>query len=368
MPIWNPWHGCKKISPGCQHCYVYRRDAEFGKDSRITVKTANFDLPIQKNRKKEYKLQPQTEPVYTCMTSDFFIKDADKWREEIWNMIRTRNDLEFVIITKRIERFSNCIPNDWGDGYDNVTIICTCENQGCANYRLPIFLKLPIKHKQIIHEPMLESIDIEPYLASGQIEQVICGGESGEEARLCDFAWILHSMEQCVKYDVSFWFKQTGALFKKGEKIYCIDRKYQMEQAQKANVNYQKGELAEILDTDISPTGNLFERLAKSKFRSSFSLKQSDFDYIEKKGLIAIQQHAEDFIRVRLAPAVIANDGKQTPMRGHPVFIAQHATATCCRNCLKKWHNIESGVELTQAQQEYVVDVIMEWIQRQEKK
>ena len=73
MAIWNPWHGCKKISPGCYNCYVYRRDAEFGKDSSIVTKTAMFDLPLKRNRKKEYKLQPESEPVYTCMTSDFFI-------------------------------------------------------------------------------------------------------------------------------------------------------------------------------------------------------------------------------------------------------------------------------------------------------
>lgn len=81
MAIWNSWHGCVKISPGCYHCYVYRRDAEFGKDTSKVKKTAKFDLPLQKNRKKEYKLQPEKEPVYTCMTSDFFIKDADKWRQ-----------------------------------------------------------------------------------------------------------------------------------------------------------------------------------------------------------------------------------------------------------------------------------------------
>ena len=84
----------------------------------------------------------------------------------------------------------------------------------------------------------------------------------------------------------------------------------------------------------------LFERLDNSKFRSSFHLKQKDIDYINEKGLDTIRQHAADFIAKREAPAYIANDGKQTPMRGHPVFIAQHATATCCRECIRKWHKI----------------------------
>ena len=109
----------------------------------------------------------------------------------------------------------------------------------------------------------------------------------------------------------------------------------------------------------------LFERLDNSKFRSSFHLTPKDIDYINKKGLETIRQHAKDFITKREAPAYIANDGKQTPMRGHPVFIAQHATATCCRECIRKWHKMQPGKELSQVQQDYLVDVIMTWIQRE---
>ena len=109
----------------------------------------------------------------------------------------------------------------------------------------------------------------------------------------------------------------------------------------------------------------LFERLDNSKFRSSFHLKQKDIDYINEKGLDTIRQHAKDFIAKREAPAYIVNDGKQTPMRGHPVFIAQHATATCCRECIRKWHKMQPGKELSQVQQEYLVDVIMTWIQKE---
>ena len=109
----------------------------------------------------------------------------------------------------------------------------------------------------------------------------------------------------------------------------------------------------------------LFERLDNSKFRSSFHLKRKDIDYINEKGLDTIRQHAKEFIAKREAPAYIANDGKQTPMRGHPVFIAQHATATCCRDCIRKWHKMQPGKELSQVQQEYLVDVIMTWIQKE---
>ena len=97
---------------------------------------------------------------------------------------------------------------------------------------------------------------------------------------------------------------------------------------------------------------------------SGFHLKQKDIDYINEKGLDTIRRHAEDFIAKRIAPAKVLNDGKQTPMRGHPVFIAQHATATCCRECIRKWHKIRPGRELSKIQQEYLVDVIMIWIRK----
>ena len=106
----------------------------------------------------------------------------------------------------------------------------------------------------------------------------------------------------------------------------------------------------------------LFLKLSKSKFRSSFHLKAKDFKYIQNKGMDTIRKHAYDFINSRLAPAVIPNDGKQTPMRGHPVFIAEHATATCCRSCLYKWHHISKNKELNQDEIDYIVNIIMMWI------
>lgn len=114
-------------------------------------------------------------------------------------------------------------------------------------------------------------------------------------------------------------------------------------------------------------TEDIFDRLTCSKFRSRFHLSQKDKIYVTQKGPDAIRTHAVDFIAKRLAPAVIPNDGKQTPMRGHPVFIAQHACACCCRGCLNKWHHIEKGRALTDAEQAYVVDILMAWIQKEMK-
>jgi len=107
---------------------------------------------------------------------------------------------------------------------------------------------------------------------------------------------------------------------------------------------------------------NILNKLEHSKFRSSFKLKEKDIIYMEEKGLDTIRKHAYDFIRKRLSPKEIANDGRQTPMKGHPVFIAEHATATCCRKCLCKWHKIEMDKALTEEEISYIVDVIMSWI------
>jgi len=109
----------------------------------------------------------------------------------------------------------------------------------------------------------------------------------------------------------------------------------------------------------------ILDRLAKSKFRSRFKLRAKELEYINEKGFDTIHSHACDFIRDRVAPAEPVNDGKQTPMRGHPVFIAQHAIATCCRGCIEKWHHFPKGREFTASEQEYLVSIIMEWIKRQ---
>lgn len=106
-------------------------------------------------------------------------------------------------------------------------------------------------------------------------------------------------------------------------------------------------------------------KLSRSKFRSRFRLREADFAYIEKIGLEGIARHAADFVKERLAPAYPQNDGKQTPMKGHPVFVAQHATACCCRGCLWKWYGVKMGCPLTEMQQQKIVNLLMAWIQKQ---
>lgn len=110
---------------------------------------------------------------------------------------------------------------------------------------------------------------------------------------------------------------------------------------------------------------NIFDKLSKSKFRSSFHLKDKDILYIEDKGIDKIREHAYDFVTKRLADTSNVTDGKQTPMKGHPVFIAQHATGTCCRGCLEKWHHISKNKNMTDDDIKYVVDIIMSWIEKE---
>ena len=110
------------------------------------------------------------------------------------------------------------------------------------------------------------------------------------------------------------------------------------------------------------------EDLSKSKFRSSFHLRKYMIKYIDDKGMDTIKKHAIDFINQKLAPAYPDNDGKQTPMKGHPVFIAQHATGCCCRGCLEKWHNIPKGRELTANQKNYIYCLLIKWIELEYRK
>lgn len=115
----------------------------------------------------------------------------------------------------------------------------------------------------------------------------------------------------------------------------------------------------------MQTTEQALEKLSRSRFRSGFRLDEGDIEYIGEKGLETIRRHAEDFVRTKIAPSEPKNDGKQTPMRGHPVFKAMHATACCCRGCLGKWYRVPKGVPLTDDQQERIVNLLMAWIGEQ---
>ncbi|MCI8668081.1 MAG: DUF5131 family protein [Lachnospiraceae bacterium] len=235
MTMWNPWRGCHKYSEGCKYCYIHKGDYKRGIDTNNIVKTDNFYSLIEKKKSGTYKIK-SGQTVYLCFSTDFLIKDADGWRGECWSMMRERSDLNFIFLTKRIERFMDCIPDDWSDGYDNVTVGCTVENQDRADYRLSIFKELPIKHKNIICQPLIERIDLSAYLDN--VKLVVVGGESDKNARPLDYEWVLAIRKQCVAQNVSFEFRQCGTHFIKDGKTYTLNVRDLCSQAKKAGINF----------------------------------------------------------------------------------------------------------------------------------
>lgn len=207
---WEPWTGCYPISDGCTHCYFYGPNAKrYGQNT--IEKTDKFDWPIRKKANGEYNIKGD-KILATCFATDFFIPEADEWRSDVWAMIKERQDIDFLILTKRIDRFEVSLPPDWGKGYDNVNIGCTVENQELADKRLPLFLSYPIKRRFVATSPLLESIDLTKYLDG--IDHVSVSGESGRDARVCDYDWVLDIRDQCVAAGITFWFKATGSLFR----------------------------------------------------------------------------------------------------------------------------------------------------------
>ena len=235
MGMWNPWRGCIKCSDGCLHCYIHKGDLKRNVNTNEIVKTEDFNKPIEKLKNGEFKMKSGI--VYLCFLTDFLIEEADEWRNECWKMIKMRQDCTFLFLTKRIDRFMKCIPNDWGEGYNNVVVCCTIENQKNADYKLAIFKNLPIKHKCITAQPLLERIDMEKYLET--IELVAVGGESDYNARPLDYEWVLDIREQCVRKKVNFEFRQCGTYFIKDGKQYKLQTKDLCKQAKLANINYK---------------------------------------------------------------------------------------------------------------------------------
>ena len=242
--IWNPWHGCKKCSEGCENCYMYFLDRMRDQDGSRIYKTKNgFRYPLSKNRQGQYKIK-SGEMIRVCMTSDFFLEEADPWREEAWAVMRQRKDVKFFLLTKRPQRVASCLPYDWGTGWENVFFNVTCENQKRADERIPILLELPFKHKGIMTAPLIGPVDIGKYLSEGQIEQVLCGGENYDGSRPCHYEWVKLLYDQCREYDVTFNFIETGTCFVKDGKKYRIpNKKIQSQQAFRSGLNHQGKEI-----------------------------------------------------------------------------------------------------------------------------
>ena len=235
MAMWKPWRGCHRYSEGCKYCYIHKGDAKRGVDTGSIVKLDGFDAPVKRKKNGEYRMKGG-QLVYLCFSTDFLIEEADPWRAQCWAMIKERPDLHFLFLTKRIERFMSCIPEDWNGGYENVTVGCTVENQKRADERLKIFSALPIKHKNIICQPLIEEINLERYLDG--VELVVVGGESDRDARPLRYDWVLSIREQCARRGVHFEFRQCGTHFIKDGKEYKLSVRELCSQARKAGINF----------------------------------------------------------------------------------------------------------------------------------
>ena len=238
--IWNPWHGCIKKSEGCDNCYMYFLDRMRDQDGSVIYRTkSGFNYPIQKDRKGNYKIK-SGEIIRVCMTSDFFLEEADCWRDEAWELMRIRSDVVFYLLTKRPERAAANLPKDWGDGWDNIFFNVTAENQCRADERIPILLELPFKHKGVMCAPFIGKVSIRKYLETGKIEQVLCDGENYDGARPCYYDWVKLLRHECEDNNVRFVFCGTGRRFVKDGKLYKIEgNTLQTQQAYKSGMSFE---------------------------------------------------------------------------------------------------------------------------------
>jgi len=219
---------------------MYYLDSVRDKDgSEIYMTKAGFDYPLSKDRNGKYKVR-SGEQIRVCMTSDFFLEEADEWRDEAWEIIRQRPDVKFFLLTKRPQRVAEHLPKDWGKGWENVMFNVTCENQKRADERIPILFELPFRHKGIMCAPFIGPVSIEKYLKENQIEQVLCDGENYSGARPCHYEWVKALSDECKKYNVTFVFCGTGRRFVKDGKLYKIEgNRLQSEQAFRSGLSYQ---------------------------------------------------------------------------------------------------------------------------------
>lgn len=225
---WNPWHGCTKVSPGCKYCYMYRDKDRYGQDPTTVIRSKHNTFVSPINWKEPAR-------VFTCSWSDFFIEDADIWRAAAWDIIKKTPHLTYQILTKRPERIQACLPPDWGEGYPNVWLGVSVEDQQQANKRIPILLEIPAKVRFLSCEPLLGEIELtriddgdyiidcisgrvtdmgRPCHDTGRIDWVIIGGESGNnhgkyQFRPCEIFWIYQIVIACYKRAPIF-VKQLG--------------------------------------------------------------------------------------------------------------------------------------------------------------
>jgi len=216
---WNPWHGCRKVSEGCRNCYMFLGNEARGipGSNIVMLSKTQFDLPLRRNRDGGYVLKDKL--VLTSMTGDFFIEEADDWRDDAWNIIRKRRDLTFEILTKRPHRILSCLPDDWRDGYPNVRLSVSTEDQKSWDERVNILLDIPSVKRDVFIAPMIGEIDTEPVLSKRGIDCIFLGGEYGGQPRPCDMRWVESVRDSCIRNGVSFFWRNCGEIVIDGDDL-----------------------------------------------------------------------------------------------------------------------------------------------------
>ncbi len=199
---WNPWYGCKKVSDGCKFCYMYRDMKRYGNDP-FTVKRAQ---PTTFNAPLHWK---ESQKVFTCSWSDFFIEEADAWRQEAWSIIKRTPHLTYQILTKRPQNIASRLPLEWPLGFDHVWLGVSVEDQSHID-RIEALAPIPAAVKFVSYEPALGPLDLFNELYLGKINWVISGGESGPKARPADPQWFVRVKNQCELFNVPYFHKQNG--------------------------------------------------------------------------------------------------------------------------------------------------------------
>jgi protein gp37 len=205
---WNPWQGCRKVSPGCKFCYMYRDKERYGQDPTKVVRSKGPTFNKPRIWNEEAAQRCKRELVFTCSWSDWFIEEADPWRDEAWALVRESKWLVFQILTKRADRILDHLPSDWGNGYENTLIGVSVEDQKAADERIPALVKVPGRRFLSI-EPMLGPVVLrDEWLA--QIHWAIIGGESGPKARDFDVHLAGFTAAQLRRAEIPVFMKQLG--------------------------------------------------------------------------------------------------------------------------------------------------------------
>jgi len=212
----NPWEGCSKVSAGCANCYAKTESADRYKrvvwgpsgDRRRVTTTINAPLKWH----EEAVSGGRRDKVFCASLCDVFDDHPSiqqEWRDHLWSLIRATPCLQWLLLSKRPENFAKYLPADWGEGFDNVCLMVSTENQEWAEKRIPMLLDTPAQWRGLSCEPLLGPIDLTPWL--DRLDWVIAGGESGKDARPMAPSWPRALRDQCADFDTAYFFKQWGA-------------------------------------------------------------------------------------------------------------------------------------------------------------